>query len=262
VNTTIPRNWWKPEYGFFGQHYIQGDNSVHGYRPHRDQSLTERTKEEVDGIIHLCDIQSKMGKVHIYDLPCGYGRHSLELAKRGYKVTGLDINEIHLAEAEKLNVESRVTFLRHNMLDLLPSESTNVCINMFYSFGFFETDEENEQVLKNIYNGLRVGGMFLMHTDVNIPFVENGSYQFNETRNLSNNEKLIVTESYDPIRKRINGSWTISNVTKEYSVRVYSEQEFRDLCVKVGFKETFSYSGWKKEPYSPDSDLMIITARK
>jgi SAM-dependent methyltransferase len=262
VNTNIPSKWWKPDYGFFGEHYIHGDNSITGYRPHIKQSLNDRTLEEANGIIHICNIHHDVKSIHICDIPCGYGRHSLELGKQGYRVTGLDINKTHLAYAEKRKTSDCVTFTQHNILDPLPISNIDVCVNMFYSFGFFESDEENEQALKNIYTALKPGGVFLMHTDVNIPFIEQGLYQLHERRDLTDGNVLTIEESYDHTTKRVQGSWSIGEVVKSYSVRVYSEEEFRILCLKIGFAKTFSYSGWKKEPYSPDSDLMIITAIK
>ena len=97
----------------------------------------------------------------------------------------------------------------------------DLVMNMFYSFGFFSTDSENRSVLENFFLALRDGGKFLMHTDVNIPRIITGRYRMDETRTLAQGGILHIQESYDPITKRMNGSWTIDGVQRDYSVRVY-----------------------------------------
>ncbi len=250
--------WWSPDAGFFGNFYMQGDNSAHGYLTSKRQNLAQRTREEVQGILHLCRPQMDE---HIYDLPCGYGRHSLALADLGYRITGFDINPTHLAAAHQKTTSDRVTFKEHNMLNALP-HGAHVCVNMFYSFGFFNTDEENEQVLQNIYDALVVGGRFLMHTDVNLPMVLRGDYKFIESRPLPDELTLHINERYDPETKRIEGSWTIGVDTKSYSVRIYSATEFYEICRRIGFRSVDTYADWDGSPYSAMSELMIVVAMK
>jgi SAM-dependent methyltransferase len=124
------------------------------------KSLQERTEEEVAGVLHLLDL--KEGQ-EVLDLPCGYGRHSLGLAKKCIKVIGGDINSEHLNAAktqletlQKTNeLKAEVAFEIINMLNV-PFENTfDAVINMFYSFGFFDTDEENEEVLRQFYKALK-----------------------------------------------------------------------------------------------------------
>lgn len=258
----ILENWWKPEYNFFGTFYIEGDDSLHGYRADRRQSLADRTMEEVGGVIRLCQLTHRMS---IYDMPCGYGRHSHVLGLLGYTVTGFDINSTHLQKAREMikDKNSLVTFVEHNMLSPLPVNSADVCINMFYSFGFFTSDEENRLVLVNIYNSLKDGGVFLMHTDVNVPRIETGDYKLTESRILSSGETLHINESYNPETRRIHGSWTVGNIKKEYFVRVYTEEEFKKMCLSIGFSEVMSYGDWDGSPYYPQkSEIMILVAKK
>jgi SAM-dependent methyltransferase len=97
------------------------------------------------------------------DLPCGYGRHSLGLAKKCIKVIDGDINSEHLNEAktqletlQKTNeLKAEVAFEIVHMLDVPFENKFDAVINMFYSFGFFDTDEENEEVLRQFYKALK-----------------------------------------------------------------------------------------------------------
>ena len=259
-------NWWEEEHGFFGDFYLEGDNSKEGYLIGKKQSLQERTITEVDGIVGLLDLQTGNS---IIDVPCGYGRHSIELAKRGFNVTGCDINYVHLGKAiesaTKQNV--MVDFKKLNMLDIDYNKKFDAVINMFYSFGFFETDEENEKVLINFYNALKEGGKFLMHTDVNIPRIINGKYREDETRNLATGKQLRIIDKYDSFTKRIEGIWIIKEadgkeVSRDYSVRVYTRDEFEQMCLKVGFSKVEVYGDWDKSLYDEDSEDMMVVATK
>lgn len=257
--------WWSEEYGFFGDFYMEGDASQEGYLIEKKQSLEERTISEVDGVIKLLSLKNGAS---ILDCPCGYGRHSIELAKRGFEVTGSDINSVHLKKAidtSKAN-SLNVTFNKESMLDLQYSFRFDAVINMFYSFGFFDTDEENEKVLKNFFDALKPGGKFLMHTDVNVPRILSGKYKEDEQRNLIIGKTLRIIDSYDSQTKRINGAWIIQNDGKEerkdYSVRVYTKEEFEGICKRIGFSSVVTYSGWEGGEYSQDSEDMIVVATK
>lgn len=258
--------WWSEGYGFFGKHYLEGDNSQEGYLIGQKQTLEQRTQTEAEGIIRLLDLR---GGERILDVPSGYGRHSIALAKRGYDVTGVELNSVHLAEAIKNAeaIEVNPNFVQGNMIEIAHREEFDAVINMFYSFGFFETDEENKRVLENFFNALKKGGKFLFHTDVNVPRILTGKYKEDETRNLASGKTLRIIDRYDPSDKRIHGTWIITGEgskeeRRDYSVRVYTREEFLDLCRQVGFTEFEVYSDWDKTPYSPDSEDMIIVATK
>lgn len=259
-------DWWKEEYGFFGEHYLKGDDSQEGYLINRRQSLKDRTETEVSGIIHLLHL-SKGSR--ILDLPCGYGRHSIGLASKGYKVVGMDINTVHLNKAQEDAHKSHVIvdFQKKNMFDLDEFESFDAVINMFYSFGFFETDNENFKVLKNFYRALKKGGSLLFHTDVNIPRILSGQYREKEIRTLAAGEKLTIIDKYDSNTKRINGLWHIQHADgtedeKHYSVRVYDKEEFFKYCYDAGFTKCRAYGDWDGSPYSSESEDMIVVAEK
>src|SRR5882762_7459486 len=81
---TIPTNWYED---FF--HGIALDLWRKAIRP-------EQTKAEADFLVNV--LQCEAGS-HLLDVPCGNGRLSLELARRGYRVTGVDIAEEFIEEA-------------------------------------------------------------------------------------------------------------------------------------------------------------------
>ncbi|NET90320.1 MAG: class I SAM-dependent methyltransferase [Kamptonema sp. SIO1D9] len=261
----IEKEWWMEDGGFFGRRYIEGDNSLDGYLS-IPQNLNERSQCEIEGVIRLLDLQPKQS---ILDIPCGYGRHSLGLARQGLRVVGVDINTQELEIAEKHSQGlTNVQFIKQDMRLLNYDQEFDAVVNLFFSFGFFQSEEENFQVLRNFYQALKPGGKFLMHTDVNIPRILSGQYKLAEIRSLQNGKKLEIIESYDRVSKRINGQWIFINEdgTKEetspYSVRVYSFAEFSDLCQQAGFQVISGYGDWMGSPLSDRSEDMIVIAEK
>jgi ubiquinone/menaquinone biosynthesis C-methylase UbiE len=266
VSPALEENWWSQDYGFFGEHYLEGDNSQKGYLINKVQSLEERTTAEACGVRDILNLKNGES---ILDVPCGYGRHSIELSKMGFNVTGVDINEVHLNVARKNSdkLDTSLSFSHGNMLTLDFAKKFDAIINMFYSFGFFISDEENMQTLRNFYNALKNGGRFLMHTDVNIPRILSGKYKEIEKRELISGNELEIRDYYNKETKRIEGTWIIhkkdgSKTQKDYSVRVYTKEEFMEMCIDVGFKRCEAYSSWDGQPYDSDSEDMIIVAYK
>ncbi|PIN94030.1 hypothetical protein COU54_00665 [Candidatus Pacearchaeota archaeon CG10_big_fil_rev_8_21_14_0_10_31_24] len=273
--------WWSPDGGFFGSQYITGDDSLKGYIPDCFESLEERTLREVDGVINLLNLQEGES---VMDVPCGYGRHSIELAKRGHPVLGLDLNEIHLSLARD-NITKNLLkfpknknssfpniplFIQGNMLSLKnePTNSFDAIINMFYSFGFFDSDEENESVMDGFYKQLKFGGRLLIHTDVSPEMIQLGNYQLSERRQLKFGGQLQIEEFYDLASKKINGSWTIEdmngnkNQLTPYSVRIYSAQEFTDMALRAGFSQVEIYGSFTREQFTSNSNELIVVAKK
>jgi SAM-dependent methyltransferase len=258
---TIDQHWYEPGKFFDGHFYATGDDTIEG---HLEEHLTleQRTAIEVEGIMRL--LRLKAGD-QLLDMPCGYGRHSIALAKRGFSVMGGDINPEHLAMAKERAVieHANVRFDLTDMLTMRYRAEFNAAINMFLSFGFLPTDEENEQVARNFYNALMPGGTFLMHTDANVPRILAGQYKLDEVRHIRDTGKLLrIHEQYDEKVKRLNGVWDIDGITKEYSVRLYDRDEFTALCRRVGFRHCEAYSDWSGRPYEPLAEEMIVVAEK
>ena len=88
----------------------------------------------------------------ILDLACGKGRHSIYLNKLGYNVTGADLSENSIAEASKYSNE-KLHFTVHDMREPF-DEKFDAIVNIFTSFGYFESDDDNLITLKAIHESL------------------------------------------------------------------------------------------------------------
>ncbi|HEU4497358.1 MAG TPA: methyltransferase domain-containing protein [Flavobacterium sp.] len=103
----------------------------------------------MDNITHYLNLPEE---AKILDLACGKGRHSVYLSQLGYDVTGADLSENSIAEASKASNE-KLHFVVHDMR--MPFEQKfDAVFNLFTSFGYFESDEDNLATLKAIRESL------------------------------------------------------------------------------------------------------------
>ena len=93
----------------------------------------------------------------ILDLACGKGRHSVTLNKLGYNVTGVDLSESSIKEAKKFSKEG-LNFAVQDMREPIPSKKFNAVFNLFTSFGYFDTYEDNIKTLKAIKDSINEYG--------------------------------------------------------------------------------------------------------
>lgn len=103
----------------------------------------------------------------ILDLGCGTGRHTIELTKRGYSVTGLDLSETQLGKAKEkadaLNLN--IKFIRDDARYYKLEEKFDLVIMICEgAFSLMETDEMNYRILKNAYDSLKDKGKFIFTT--------------------------------------------------------------------------------------------------
>ncbi len=103
----------------------------------------------------------------ILDIGCGTGRHAVELAKRGYNVTGVDLSEAMLKKAaQKAEAAGvKVNFIRHDARELPFQAEFDLAIMICEgAFPLMETDEMNYAILKGAYNALKKDGKFIFTT--------------------------------------------------------------------------------------------------
>jgi len=128
----------------------------------KNQSWTEDTVNQVDFIIKTLELT---GKERILDLACGFGRHSLSFARRGFCVTGVDITKDYIndavktAKTESLNAE----FINADIRDICFENEFDVVLNLADgAIGYLETNEENFKIFDVISHTLKSGGKHFM----------------------------------------------------------------------------------------------------
>lgn len=151
MDLTVRKQWYESLFENYGHKY---DNEV----------FTQGTTGECDFIENELQFDKS---VRILDVGCGTGRHSIELNKRGYTVTGIDLSESQLVLAREKAKSSnlKIDFLQHDARDLPFSNEFDLAIMLCEGgFPLMETDEMNFEILKNVAKSLKVGGKFIFTT--------------------------------------------------------------------------------------------------
>lgn len=259
------KEWWQTH---FDTQYL---------KTYIDIANPAKTRQQVEFVIRKLKLNKK---TKILDLPCGYGRHSIPLAKRGYNVTGLDYSKKFIAKAKRKQKElelKNVTFVQGDMRNLRYKNKFDVIINMFTSFGYFDDEKDNLKVLKNMHKALKPKGKLLMdlfnESNGISKMIQDGKFDkkkniWVQSRKVKQSNGLTVTTIYyvDLINMRWNmaRSWKEKGKTKGYktSMRIYPLPEISYLLEEAGFKVQKVWGDFNGEPLSVKSRRMIILAEK
>ena len=246
---------------------------MEGYDAKKRLTLVQRTKREIDLIVRF--LQPTKG-ISILDCPCGYGRHSIELADKGFKVTGVDLSPLYIklcnAATKGKHLNDNANFILKDMRELdFVDESFDHVLNMFTSFGFFDKEEDNITVIKNFGRVLRPSGKLLLHFDYNATRIKNGKFfkgDEHKSRKCVYQDKnydLYVDDfEFDKLTKRLCGSWELRNGDGkkfEYSIRIYDNDEIYNLIVNNGFSKV-EFHDPENQKFTDESKETIIVAIK
>ncbi len=243
------RPWWET---FFGTDYLKQ------YEPN-----VERTSGEVDGVEAILHLRKG---ARILDLACGGGRHSIELARRGYRVTGYDLSEALLKEARAAarSAKVRPEFVQGDMRDLAYHGEFDAVINMFSSFGYFDSVEEERKVLAGVARALKPRGKFLMERFNR----ESLAYELpmQGWRVGKDGSVILQEDTFDVLRGRYDTRQLVidRNGTREHlgSVRAYTLPELKELFDGAGLPIHRVLGGLDLSPYRARSRRLILYAVK
>lgn len=223
----------------------------------------QRTPYQVDRFIDLLDL--KKGD-KILDQCCGIGRHSLELARRGYEVTGIDITGKYLEEArEKANKEGLKTeFVQADIREFKRDNFYDACLNFYTSFGYSEDENENMKAIENVHSSLKPKGKFLLdvmgrevldeiYAQEDIWRIEDGYFQ--EERNIREDVGMLESRW-----KLIKDDGEVRE--HKFMYKLYTEEELSHLLREVGFKEIDIYGSLTGARYDEDASRLIALAQK
>jgi SAM-dependent methyltransferase len=202
----------------------------------------------------------------LLDLACGYGRHSTPLSSKDCRVVGLDRSPVMLAAARRAvyrGRKHRPTWIRGDMRNLPLLEGMDAVISMFSSLGYFEAEDENFSVIREVAEVLVPGGRFLVET-VNRDFVVRHLTPVQVYR--PDNLLLIEERSFDPVSSRSRVDVTVIDKGREtrlyHSVRLYTFTEMEMLLSASGLEVAAVWGDFHGGDYTCDSPRMIVLAEK
>lgn len=140
-------------------------------------------EEAASFLDHLIDYFQLAPDAKILDLACGKGRHSIYLNEKGFDVTGVDLSEENIKAASTSQNDS-LRFAVHDMRDVFAHEQFDYVFNLFTSFGYFDSKEENLNVIDATIKSLKPGGKFLL--DFLNPYVVVNNLVHEEDKTIEN----------------------------------------------------------------------------
>jgi SAM-dependent methyltransferase len=203
----------------------------------------------------------------VLDLCCGPGRHSLELARRGFTVTGVDSSPFLLERArEKADAASlAVEWVLDDMRQFQRPGTFDLACNLFTSFGYFEREEDNLRVLCNVSESLRDGGTLVMDMVGKERVVRQG---LNEQRTeFADGVVLIQQPNVNQDWTRMHLEWTVTKPAAEsrtyrFEHHLYSGSELQSRLLSCGFSRVRLFGDLQGSPYGPDATRLVAVARK
>jgi SAM-dependent methyltransferase len=218
--------------------------------------------DEIDKILALIVPKGKC----VLDLCCGPGRCSIALAKRGFKVTGVDRTKYLLdkAKASAKFTKVKIEWIQADMRDFVRSESYDLLLSMYTSFGYFDNKNQDVAVLRNMLTSLRPGGTCVIEVGGK-EWLAKGFQP--TTSNLLPDGTLLVQ------RHEIFDAWTrirsecilISKgrvKTFRFFHTIYSGLELRERLEQAGFADVKLFGGLDGRPYDSNAQRLIAVGRK
>lgn len=202
----------------------------------------------------------------LLDLACGRGRHSVNMARKGYRVTGVDLAPRAIKAAEERAAAEGVHSVSFYVGDMrtLSGGPYDAVLNLFTSFGYVEEDAENAAVLENVESLLKPGGVFIQDY-LNPGFVRT---------TLIPHEEQTIGEITCQIERKIEGDMVIKTILfpgdrnsepARFSERVklYDSDWFQKYLTASGLTLTAVYGDYEGGDYDPQrSPRQLMVSHK
>jgi ubiquinone/menaquinone biosynthesis C-methylase UbiE len=198
----------------------------------------------------------------LLDVPCGFGRHSLPLARAGYRVTGVDRSATLLDEARRrAGGARRPKWVAADYRELpFADASFDAALNLYSSIGYLG-DEEDTRALAEIGRVLRPGARLvveLMHRDRLVRgFAEQDWRLLGEGRLLLEQRTFDAVAGVGQTTQTLIGSGG-ERESRSFSVRVYSATELAAMLTRAGFAEVRCYGDLGGSPFGVDTRLVAV----
>jgi len=227
----------------------------------RQAKTEEQTGAEADFIQKVLRLTPR---TKILDVPCGNGRLSLELASRGYQVTGVDITLPLLDDARRKAAKQQleVVWEHRDMRDLPWQEEFDDAFCFWGSFGYFD-EIGNRGFLKAVAHALKPGARFLLDTHIAETLLPR--FQKRDWQRVG--DILMLQERcYDHLHSRVDAEMTLvksGRITKRASsVRIYTYRQLCQLLGEVGFAICEGYGSLNRESFKFGSQRLYLVAEK
>jgi SAM-dependent methyltransferase len=222
----------------------------------------EAAPDQVEGVLELSGTEPG---ARVLDLACGPGRHALEFARRGFRVTGVDRTESYLERARALALaeELDIEWVRADMRELDREREFDLAVNLFTAFGYFEDPEDDRRVAANLVASLRSGGtvvMEMMGKEVLARRFRPRDWSRLPDGRIMLEERRIAS-GWDWAENR----WILLDGDRrlefEFCHRIYSAAELAGLLRRCGCESVKVFGGLDGRPYDHEAKRLTLVGR-
>ncbi len=226
----------------------------------------ERCKQasgEVDHVLGLVKLQAGAAML---DLGCGIGRHSLEFAKRGYQVTGVDRTARYLDRARKSGREQgfEIEWIQDDMRRFRRDNSFDLVVSLLTSFGYFDDRADDGRILENVAASLKPGGRFVI--DLMGKEVLARIFQQRDWHEQPDGTLVLEERELKDHWSRLDLRWIIMRAEQRreqrFTLRLYAAGELMDLLAAAGLSEITAYGSLVGKPYDNTAERLVIVGTK
>ena len=223
---------------------------------------------EAPGIAEkICSIAGLSKGNSILDAGCGPGRISVELALLGMNVTGVDNIKPYLDAARETAADENVplTLVQADLRSYTAPEPFDAAVNLYTSFGYCASMEEDRLILQNIAAAIKDGGWFILECLSR----ENAVRDFTSGEWFERAGKTVLTDfsvegAWEGLRSRwiLIDNTTGQRIEHEFVQRLYSAVEMKNILLDIGFSSAEIYGDFSFSQYNEKATTMVIVCRK
>ncbi len=217
---------------------------------------------EVADIIALTNVTGRS----VLDLCCGPGRHSVEFAKSGFQVTGVDRTQylLDLARQRAGQAGVQVEWVLGDMRNFRRPAAFHLACSLFTSFGYFDTPDQDLAVLGNVLDSLKPGGVFVLEMLGKERLAR--VFEDSTCTGLPDGSLLLQRHEIRDDWSRVANTWTLLKDGRYRSFRfehtIYSGRELKERLLQCGFADVLLFGDLKASPYGLNANRLVAIARK
>jgi len=226
--------------------------------------LLYRHRNEDEARLALHNLHQRLQLPHgslVLDLGCGQGRHSRTLRKLGYSVVGIDLSPASIAYAREHATEGQ-QFEVQDMRTFSLDRQFSAVFNLFTSFGYFNSNSENQLVLERIHSHLLPGGMLVLDYLNAFPLLHHEE----EMQTITVDDVVfhtVKTREGHSIVKHIKVRDQGEVYHFQESVQLLTREDLEALLSSAGFHIVDVYGNYDLDAYNPEkSPRCLIIASK
>lgn len=198
-------------------------------------------------IDNLSSLLSLKKNQKIIDIPCGKGRHCIYLNKKGFDVSGADLSKESIQYASKFSNDT-LNFFVHDMRQEFASNEYDLVLNIFTSFGYFESEQDDYKCIESFSKALKKGGKLVvdfMNADKVIA-------------NLVHEETKLIDGISFKLNRYIRDNKIIKEISFSDKGQNYHFTESVKIIHKEDFIKYFTFAGCSPKHIFGDYQLNVF----